>query len=343
MSSAPLLADITVDGRPLKVVAVPSKQALALRLRSRDRRADLADRGEAGAAGRRARRVVLADAAASARQAAGVRAQHGHDARRSDRLHAGAARAGARSSSKRYKIGPASFTPPIVGNVDGLLGAITSAHGTAARTGRAAATIPRLHIVVRAGRQHASSARSLVDAAAGFSDIRYVSGVGGQPFRRVLGPGDCCAADSPRDRAARRARRSAAAGASRRRRSAGGGDGGAGPDRAGAADREAAVRRCSRRSISNAASSCGRRRTATRRTTSATIRALQGHEHSEDGQASTSGVGLLVTKTLVDHGRSAGHDDAGASARRDAARLRQADRARRSAPSACPRRRADRR
>src|SRR6185503_20976556 len=31
-----------------------------------------------------------------------------------------------------------------------------------------------------------------------FSDIRYVRGVAGQPFQEVFGPGDCCAADSPR-------------------------------------------------------------------------------------------------------------------------------------------------
>jgi quinoprotein glucose dehydrogenase len=31
----------------------------------------------------------------------------------------------------------------------------------------------------------------------GFSDIRYVSGIGGQEFREVIGPGDCCAADAP--------------------------------------------------------------------------------------------------------------------------------------------------
>ena len=31
----------------------------------------------------------------------------------------------------------------------------------------------------------------------GFSDIGYVSGLAGQEFREVMGPGDCCAADAP--------------------------------------------------------------------------------------------------------------------------------------------------
>ena len=42
------------------------------------------------------------------------------------------------------------------------------------------------------------NSHSLVTPPAGFSDIRYVRGVAGQPFVEVFGPGDCCAADSPR-------------------------------------------------------------------------------------------------------------------------------------------------
>jgi quinoprotein glucose dehydrogenase len=35
----------------------------------------------------------------------------------------------------------------------------------------------------------------------GFSDIRYVQGIAGRSFREVLGPGDCCAADGTRRQA----------------------------------------------------------------------------------------------------------------------------------------------
>ena len=58
MSSPPLLVDITVDGKPVKAVAVPIQAGLPLYLRPHHRQADLADRGEAGAADRmcRARR-----------------------------------------------------------------------------------------------------------------------------------------------------------------------------------------------------------------------------------------------------------------------------------------------
>ena len=51
MSSAPLLADIIVDGRAIKAVAVPSKQNYSLRVRSRHRAAGVADRRAAGTEG----------------------------------------------------------------------------------------------------------------------------------------------------------------------------------------------------------------------------------------------------------------------------------------------------
>jgi quinoprotein glucose dehydrogenase len=40
--------------------------------------------------------------------------------------------------------------------------------------------------------------RSLVPPPGEFSDIRYVQGIAGQEFREILGPGDCCAAGSAR-------------------------------------------------------------------------------------------------------------------------------------------------
>ena len=112
---------------------------------------------------------------------------------------------------KRYKYAPTPFNPPILGNVNGpLLGAHRPGHrdqlaGLGLRSGNAHG--------VRAGRATSRSpSRSLVAPPKGFSDIRYVSGLGGRPFREIFGPGDCCAADA-RTRDARRA-----AGRRRRRR-----------------------------------------------------------------------------------------------------------------------------
>jgi glucose dehydrogenase len=94
---------------------------------------------------------------------------------------------------KRYKVGDSPFTPPMLGNINGILGAVGA--GTATNWPGSAAD-PETHVVyAQAG--NTPSARSLVAPPPGFSDIRYVSGVGGQEFREVLGPGDCCAADAP--------------------------------------------------------------------------------------------------------------------------------------------------
>ena len=87
---APILVDITVDGRAIKAIGAADQAGLDLRVRSRDRQAGLADRRASGREGHRAGRVVFADAAVR-HQAAAVRAP-GRVDRRSDRLHAGAAR-----------------------------------------------------------------------------------------------------------------------------------------------------------------------------------------------------------------------------------------------------------
>ena len=69
---APILADLTVNGKADQGRRAADQAGLALRVRSRDRPAGLADRRAAGREGRRARRVVLADAAVR-HQAAAVR------------------------------------------------------------------------------------------------------------------------------------------------------------------------------------------------------------------------------------------------------------------------------
>ena len=70
--AAPILGDITVDGRAIKAVARADEARHSLRLRSHHRKARLADRREACREGRSAGRVVFADAA-DAHQARCVR------------------------------------------------------------------------------------------------------------------------------------------------------------------------------------------------------------------------------------------------------------------------------
>jgi quinoprotein glucose dehydrogenase len=99
---------------------------------------------------------------------------------------------------KRYKVGTSPFTPPILGDVNGLLGVIGS--GTATNW-PGSAYDPETHTVYAQASNIGIQARSLVAPPREFSDIRYVQGLAGRPFRIVLGPGDCCAADGPRRQA----------------------------------------------------------------------------------------------------------------------------------------------
>jgi quinoprotein glucose dehydrogenase len=94
---------------------------------------------------------------------------------------------------KRYKTTPSPFTPGAVADANGMLGAIVAPTATNWPGG---GYDPELHIVF-APAGNVPGVRALRTPPAEFSDIRYVSGVNGRPFQIVLGPGDCCAADAP--------------------------------------------------------------------------------------------------------------------------------------------------
>src|SRR6185503_10201687 len=104
-------------------------------------------------------------------------------------------RAQALERVKKYRYEPSPFTPPVVGNAQGpLYGAIVAATAT---NWPGSAADPEQHVVYAQAGNMAVGARSLVAPPKGFSDIGYVSGIAGQEFREVMGPGDCCAADAP--------------------------------------------------------------------------------------------------------------------------------------------------
>ena len=99
---------------------------------------------------------------------------------------------------KHYKVGTSPFQPAILGDVNGLFGAIGA--GTATNW-PGSAYDPETHTVFAQATYNAVSSRSLVAPPQGFSDIRYVQGINGRSFREVLGPGDCCSADGTRRQA----------------------------------------------------------------------------------------------------------------------------------------------
>ena len=231
LSSAPILADITVE-RPRDQGGRAAEQGIVpLRVRSRHRPAGVADRRAAGAAvatcpARRRRR--RSRSRPSRRRTRARRSRSG----RTDRLHAGAARGGAR---EREEVPHGPDVPAAGGRArsTGRSARSRSARSAAARTGRARRTIPRRTRSTRRRRTPASSLLGLVEPPQGFSDIRYVAG-----HRRPAVPDErrsglrqrgrrAQVSASSADAAARRRQtprscRPAAAGAARRPRRAGG-------------------------------------------------------------------------------------------------------------------------
>ena len=265
----------------VKVGRAAEQAGVAVRLRSRDRRAGLADRGAAGAAVRRAGREDVADAAASPTKPPAYARNY---LKVPDDLidFTPELRAAGARAAEAYKCEPSPFTPPILGNVNGRCSARSSP--ATATNWPGGGLDPETHIVFAPAGNTAGVARSLVAPP---------TGILGHPLRlghRRPGRSARCWDRATAARPTRRARVARASSRGRRRRAGRGADraagaAAAGPDRAGAADGQAAVRGARRRSISIAASCCGRCRTATRRTTSATIPLLHGHEHSEDRPA----------------------------------------------------------
>ena len=307
---------------------------MALRLRSRHRPAGVADRRAAGAAVRRARREDVADAAVSD-QAAGVRAQLSQGAGRSDRLHAGAARAGARAA-EAVQVRPSPFTPPILGNVNGAARRARSPRtatnwpgsaadpGNAHRLSRRPATWRRRRD--RSSRRRQGSPTSATSRASP-----------GRPFREVIGPGDCCAADA-------RAASAAAIGRRRRRRRTRRADGRptAGLDVQGLPIVKPPYGMLSAINLDRGEIMWQ----VPHGDTPDNVRnhpLLERPEHSEDRTARDVGRRPDGDQDARRHGRSAGDDAAGTPARRDAARVRQERRAGSRRGAGCRRRRADRR
>ena len=97
---------------------------------------------------------------------------------------------------KRYRYAPSPFTPALLGNLNGILGFCCG--GGTVTNWPGGGFDPETNIVYAPAANGGGGGRSVVAPPAGFSDIRYVSGVAGRPFREVFGPGDCCAADAGR-------------------------------------------------------------------------------------------------------------------------------------------------
>jgi glucose dehydrogenase len=107
-----------------------------------------------------------------------------------------AMRAQALENLKSYRVA-GMFNPAVVGNPNGIRGAINTGNASGGTNWPGAGADPETHIVYAQASMTAVGGLSLRKPPPGFSDLNYVSGTEGTEFREALGPGFGTAADSP--------------------------------------------------------------------------------------------------------------------------------------------------
>ena len=193
LSSAPILADINVNGKAIKAVALPSKEAF---LYVFDRvtgepvwpiEERPVPQSEVPGEKTSPTQPFPTKPPAYGRQYVNV----------PDDLidFTPELRAQAKDNVARYKTGP-MFLPPIVGD-NNQLAALTLGTASGGTNWPGAGYDPETHIVYAQANQSALFPISMRPPPEGFSDIRYVMGRNGTEFRVSEGPGFGSAADAP--------------------------------------------------------------------------------------------------------------------------------------------------
>ena len=195
MSSAPLLADVTIDGKPRKVVAVPSKQAW-LYVFDRITGAPIWPIEEKAVP----KGEVPGEWYAPTQPHPPASLMYGRNALNEDDLidFTPELRVQAKKNLERYKWYPGVvYNPPIVGNVNGLLGAINMGNANGGTNWPGGGYDPDTHTVFAQAAMATIAAESVAPPPPGFSDLDYQAGVVGQPFRLREAAGTGTYADIP--------------------------------------------------------------------------------------------------------------------------------------------------
>jgi quinoprotein glucose dehydrogenase len=194
ISSAPILADITVDGRPVKAVAQPTKQGFLY----------VFDRITGKPVWPFEERPVEQGSVPgewySPTQPFPTRpGAYSRNGVSTDDLidFTPALREQALKIVSRYHLGPV-YTPPVVSKVDGPLGTLTLGTASGGTNWPGASYDPETHTVYAYACNACLFPIGLVPPPSKqFSDMNYVAGTAGQEVRMRTGPGEGAGADSP--------------------------------------------------------------------------------------------------------------------------------------------------
>jgi quinoprotein glucose dehydrogenase len=198
LSSAPLLADITVDGRAVKAVALPTKEGY---LYVFDRLTgqpvwQMPERPvpQTDVPGEKTSPTQPIPTRPPAYSRTGVAEEDLIDFTPEMKQQA-------LEVAKHYRIGP-MFLPPVVSKLSGPIAALT--HGTLSGgvNWPGSSYDPELHTAFVHACNACLSPLGLVKPPKDFSDLDYVMGTDGVQFRPILGGGEGLAADAPQGRAA---------------------------------------------------------------------------------------------------------------------------------------------
>ena len=198
LSSAPILADINVDGRAIKAVALPSKESYLY----------VFDRVTGKPVWPIEERPVPQSDVAGEKTSPTQPFPTKPPAYGRNFLNVPddlidftpELRAQAKDAVARYKTGP-MFLPPVIGN-SSILGALNLGNASGGTNWPGAGYDPETHIVYAQAHQSALFPISLRTPPQGFSDIRYVMGRNETEFRESQGPGFGSAADAPQPKRA---------------------------------------------------------------------------------------------------------------------------------------------
>ena len=225
MSSAPLIADVTIDGKPRKVVAVPSKQAW---LWVFDRvtgepiwpiEEKAVPKGD-----------VPGEWYSPTQPHPPAALMYGRNTVTENDLidFTPELRAQALKQLQRYKWIPGTvYTPPIVGNTAGLLGAINIGHVNGGTNWPGGGYDPDTRTVFAHANTSSVTSSSVAPPPPGFSDIPYQDGVVGEQFRLRQAAGTGTYADVPQRGRGQAGGRGGAQGAGQAGSGRGGGEQGA--------------------------------------------------------------------------------------------------------------------
>ncbi len=193
ISSAPILADITVEGRAVKAVAQPTKQGF---LYVFDRVSgkpvwpipeQAVEKGNVPGEWYSATQPVPSRPRAYSRN--GVFVEHLIDF--TPALHDAAL-----TLVAKYKLGPV-FTPPVVSKVGGPLATLTMGTASGGTNWPGASYDPETHTVYAYACNACVTPIGLVPAPKEISDMNYIAGTAGQEVVFRAGPGENAGADSP--------------------------------------------------------------------------------------------------------------------------------------------------